>query len=117
MRSMTKLLGVLGGVCGLAMTVGCGGARGGQPATAPADYSGASTASGAYPSQPTSAAPAPGYASKSSGEAEDAPPPPPATAMNETQPAPQNRPGLGTEWGESRESHITEVSFLRADAS
>ncbi len=117
MRSMTKLLGVLGGVCGLAMTVGCGGGRGGPPAMAPADYSGGSTASGAYPSQPTSAAPAPGYASKSSGEAADAPPPPPATAMNESQPAPQNRPGLGTEWGESRESHITEVSFLRADPS
>jgi len=120
MRSMTKLLGVLGGVCGLAMTVGCGGARGGQPAMAPADYSGGSTASGAYPSQPGSAAPAPGYASKSSGatmETEDAPAPPPATAMNEAQPAPQNRPGLGTEWGEARESHITEVSFLRADPS
>jgi hypothetical protein len=120
MRSMTKLLGVLGGACGLAMMVGCGGARGGQPAMAPADYSGGSTATGAAPSQPPASAPAPGYASKSSGasaDVDEAPAPPPATAMNESQPAPQNRPGLGTEWGESRESHITEVSFLRADPS
>lgn len=31
------------------------------------------------------------------------------------EPAPRNRPGLGTEWGETRESHIREVSFFRAD--
>lgn len=31
------------------------------------------------------------------------------------QPAPENRPGLGTEWGETRESRIREVSFFRAD--
>jgi len=29
------------------------------------------------------------------------------------EPAPRDRPGLGTEWGESRESHIREVSFFR----
>jgi hypothetical protein len=120
MRSMTKLLGVLGGVCGLAMLAGCGGSAR-QPAMSPGESSSGASVSGAYPSQPSSAAPAPGYASKSSGAGataeEDAPPPPPATAMNESQPAPQNRPGLGTEWGESRESHITEVSFLRADPS
>lgn len=31
------------------------------------------------------------------------------------QPAPEDRPGLGTEWGESRESHIREVAFFRAE--
>jgi hypothetical protein len=31
------------------------------------------------------------------------------------EPAPRDRPGLGTEWGESRESHIREVSFFRGD--
>jgi hypothetical protein len=31
------------------------------------------------------------------------------------EPAPKERPGLGTEWGESRESHIRVVSFLRGD--
>jgi hypothetical protein len=30
------------------------------------------------------------------------------------EPAPRDRPGLGTEWGETRESHIHEVSFFRA---
>jgi hypothetical protein len=30
------------------------------------------------------------------------------------EPRAENRPGLGTEWGESRESHIHEVSFFRS---
>jgi hypothetical protein len=59
------------------------------------------------------------------------PPPPPSSASNSVttessgsgsshwsapEPAPRDRPGLGTEWGESRESHIREVSFFRNDA-
>lgn len=35
---------------------------------------------------------------------------PPATA-----PAPRERPGLGTEWGETRESRVRDVTFTRAD--
>jgi hypothetical protein len=31
------------------------------------------------------------------------------------EPTPADRPGLGTEWGESRSSHISTVSFERAD--
>lgn len=120
MRSMARLLGVCGGVCGLAMMVGCGGGATGQPAMSPAGYSSGGPASGGYPPQPSSAAPTPGHASGSSGataNAEEAPAPPPATAFDEPQPTPQDRPGLGTEWGETRESRITEVSFLRADPS
>jgi len=30
---------------------------------------------------------------------------------------PQNRPGLGTEWGETRSSHISSAPFSRADSS
>jgi hypothetical protein len=53
------------------------------------------------------------------------PPPPPVSAQMESapsgghwstpEPAPRDRPGLGTEWGETRESHIREVSFFRND--
>lgn len=32
-------------------------------------------------------------------------------------PEPTMRPGLGTEWGETRSSHITSTAFLRADSS
>lgn len=32
-------------------------------------------------------------------------------------PAPATRPGLGTEWGETRDSRISSTSFVRADAS
>ena len=128
MRSMNKLLGLCGGVVGLAMLSGCGGAA--RPAMAPSyegqygggSASGAMTPSYDAPAQPSTAS-APGYPSGGAGGASmEAPPapPPPATAWNDAQPqqpSPQSRPGLGTEWGETRESHITEVSFLREDPS
>lgn len=41
-----------------------------------------------------------------------------ATAQLEpAQPAPRERPGLGTEWGETRSSFVQDVSFDRADDS
>jgi hypothetical protein len=40
---------------------------------------------------------------------------PPYPAASAPEPTPQDRPGLGTEWGETRDSPITEVSFLRAE--
>jgi hypothetical protein len=129
MRTTNKLLGLSGGVVGLAMLAGCGGAA--RPAMAP-EYGGggggtvsvsqAKTSSYDAPAQPSTAS-APGYPSTGAGGASmEAPPaPPPATAWNDAQPAPtptpSQRPGLGTEWGETRESHITEVSFLREDPS
>lgn len=40
-----------------------------------------------------------------------------ATARDrESAPAPKDRPGLGTEWGETRRSSITTVPFVRGDA-
>jgi hypothetical protein len=55
------------------------------------------------------------------GAGESSPPPPPAptstSAQNDSSsvPQPNERPGLGTEWGESRSSHVRDVSFFRAD--
>jgi len=50
-----------------------------------------------------------------------APPPPAATrrtaARESFAAAQQERPGLGTRWGERRESHVTVTGFQRADAT
>ena len=40
---------------------------------------------------------------------------PPAMDEAEPSPSPSERPGLGTEWGETRYSHVYNVSFDRAD--
>ena len=54
----------------------------------------------------------------SGGRSADTPSPPPAgspamTTAESAPPEPQSRPGLGTEWGEARESHVHDVSFTR----
>ena len=121
MRAMTAL--ALATTMAMA-TVGCGAADK-APAQTPADWGGGGTASDALPSQPVTAPPAADAPASS-------PPPPPVSAASPTtvqaeglessargstwkspEPAPRDRPGLGTEWGESRESHIREVSFSR----
>jgi hypothetical protein len=123
MRTTMLLLGV--GV--LAMVSGCGGAASHGPAMSPTG--------GGYGSADAPAG-QPGYATSSNAKSGDyamsqpSAPPPPATAMGEAsqsapspgqwntpEPAPQDRPGLGTQWGEARESRIEEVSFFRADPS
>lgn len=80
--------------------------------------------SGSYDAK-SSPAPEPSTAGYAPQPGYPAPPPPAAesapggAAQGDTwtaqQPAPENRPGLGTEWGETRESRIREVSFFRAD--
>lgn len=60
---------------------------------------------------PQAAPPAPAGASKS-GAADAS-----ARRESEVAPEPTSRPGLGTEWGETRSSRITTVPFSRADAS
>jgi hypothetical protein len=112
----------------LMLVTGCGG--GGRPEVSPApDFAGGAKG-GAFP---VSAQAAPGSGRSSlDGETTaslDAPPPPPAappaTLSSESQrapspelapsPQPRERPGLGTEWGEQRESRVHDVSFARAD--
>lgn len=41
----------------------------------------------------------------------------PEKSARRAEPEPNDRPGLGTEWGETRFSRITTVPFVRADAS
>jgi hypothetical protein len=124
MRSMH----VLGAGLLCAVLAGCGGgaAQQAQVRAAPSGWGGGDATTVTAQSAPRSGGwnlPPQGAATP----AEAAPPaPPPPTASLESSsgpsshwqapaPEPENRPGLGTEWGESRESHIREVSFFRND--
>jgi hypothetical protein len=42
-------------------------------------------------------------------------PPSAVDRSSASEPAPRERPGLGTQWGETRESHIRDVDFFRAN--
>jgi hypothetical protein len=129
MRARALLVGSL-----LTVMAGCGGeAASGPSAQSPSGWGeeshvstqGAKSA-GSGPTTAT-AQPSPGAWGGGAPAGEAAPPPPapptvtaessagPSSHWNAPEPAPRERPGLGTEWGESRESHIREVSFLRAD--
>ncbi|MDI1449287.1 hypothetical protein [Polyangium sp. 6x1] len=111
--------------------IGCGGSSyTGGGSTTPSEAKGAEV-------QTTGASQAPGdFGRDSDGfpttdEAAPAAPPPASVSTQGTaaprgvweaekkaeviQPEPQNRPGLGTEWGETRSSSITTVAFQRAE--
>jgi hypothetical protein len=117
-------------ISGLCLTmvaaVGCGG--GAAPAGYGAKTSSAEPGGGYGPSTTADmaapqAAPAPAMESEASGSlAGTAPmkagPGGDGVARREERPAePQNRPGLGTEWGETRSSKITTSPFVRADGT
>src|SRR5215467_7697397 len=100
-----------------AMLAGCGGS----------DYGHSRSANYAPTSSYGGSAGAPGYAADKSGGAPESLPSLPPAASVEAQssggahaeagpvPPPTERPGLGTEWGETRESHVRDVTFFRAD--
>jgi hypothetical protein len=110
-----SLLLVLSG-CGAAAPAksadfsGSGGSN--TTATSPQGYPASPAATGGsfQPSQP-------GFAAEES--AAPSPPPPSSTSRGDSsksasrEPAPESRPGLGTEWGESRQSRVHDVTFVR----
>src|SRR5579883_2909830 len=110
MRSMMVLAAAGSLACVLA---GCGGGRA-MPSMTPSggDLSAGSAKSAPAPAGYPGAAPAPLAEAPAT---ESAPSAPGGAARGDTwsaqQPAPEDRPGLGTEWGEARESHIREVAF------
>jgi hypothetical protein len=126
MRAMhAVVVGCLAAVLG-----GCGGGMDNRPASTPSGGWGGGNDVQAFSSQskgssgPATAAAPPGQPGGSWGDTPPPPPPPSVTAESSApsgghwstpEPAPRDRPGLGTEWGESRESHIREVSFFRND--
>lgn len=107
MRLKSMILGVLLAAMGL---VGCG-------ASGPSRSSGAST-DASYPQQPageawfesaSKSAPAPAAQPSDVGGSITG-----DMAMRPAEPAP-TRPGLGTEWGETRRSSVSTSAFVRAD--
>ena len=119
-------------VCLVLFIAGCAGGAGesavgakspSTPAAEPGNY-------GAYPAGGAPAADyAPGVQSEgTSAKASASPPPPPSAPRSSsagasadsssrrfepTTPAPETRPGLGTEFGEARTSRVHDVSFVR----
>jgi hypothetical protein len=119
MNKARILLGV-----SLAAAVGaCGGGAARQPANSgnnagpPAGH--AEGAGGDAPPMPESADMSATEAPASQGPAyPSAAPEQPAAESphwSAPEPAPAERPGLATQWGETRESHVHDVSFLRGD--
>ena len=102
----------MSGLLALAM-VGCGGEsmQGGGAKSAETSYSGGGGGYGPAPQADM----APPSASATGGASVSATAPSPAREESAAQSTPADRPGLGTEWGEARESHVREVSFSRAD--
>jgi len=82
------------------------------PADAPTAFGGADSG-GAFPAPPPAAQEArPGSTAARKSEVLE------GESRHDTSPAePTNRPGLGTEWGETRSSSITTVAFQRAEPS
>jgi len=98
-----------------------GGSRG---AKAPESVGGGYAPSQASPSTPGAYPQQPGVAQESASPAKSsAPPPAPgsfggasadsARSARPSEPAPESRPGLGTEFGESRVSRVHDVTFVR----
>lgn len=108
---------------------GCGGAGGGYAPSKSADsssgYYGSPSGGGGGYAQPTAQ-----YSHSSPADFDGAKPSAPPPTANEStsagrtftqdqpqmEPRPQERPGLGTEWGETRTSRVHDVTFVRADA-
>jgi hypothetical protein len=131
--ALTTALGTLVSACGgassakapPASTPSGGGASDVTATAPPAEQaeSGAmpqmSTEESSSPSQPSAPPPAAAPGSDSSGRsstASGAASRAPSKPKMDAAPEPTDRPGLGTQWGESRTSHITTVPFVRADA-
>lgn len=117
--------------------VGCGGGGGlGKNAAAPTGGTSAGYGSSAPPADVAESAPGGGGGEAEEDSASASSAPPPAAAPRQASEAPsggasasiersytppattptrRERPGLGTEWGETRSSHVHDVSFVRSD--
>ncbi len=107
---MVKRIGLL--VALVSVVAGCGASPGGYmakspEASRPAEYQGPSADFAAKSSSPSAGFPA--------AEPSSAAPVTPGSSVSEA-PAPQKRPGLGTEWGEARRSEVRDVTFVRSDS-
>ncbi|WP_394837539.1 hypothetical protein LVJ94_11585 [Pendulispora rubella] len=107
-------------VCLLCISLGaCGGERNSSPPPkaieAESDYgSGPSPASSPAPAAKSYRSSQDSASESAGGAVESRAPAPAAEPMA---PPPRERPGLGTEWGETRVSRVRDVHFTRADGS
>jgi hypothetical protein len=110
------LLGLVAAACG------GGASKGSYEPQTPAGYGGAAPSNAAKSVSASSelgrsdvspSAPAPSGGGRGESSASVSP----STPSADRAPEPRERPGLGTEWGESRESRVHDVSFARADSS
>lgn len=118
MRATTKAMLAVWGVGCAAILAGCGGASRAPAQSPTAGYGGYAGDSSKSMAEERSASPPAGAQGQPGALATNEAPAPATTSLPAPEPsasAPTDRPGLGTEWGETRESRITEVSFLRAD--
>lgn len=106
-----RKFGLLGLTAAALMATACGAGRAGEPASAPS-YAGGQSQPGA-PAAAEAEYSAGGYGEGAS--ADSAPAPASAgAAYEERKAAPaQERPGLGTEWGENRDSRVSTAPFFR----
>ncbi len=104
---MNTKLTLLAGLFGAMAAIGCGG---GSALQAPhsADTAG-SPGSAASPPQ--------AYGSQSAEGAAPSEPSPAAESPDSDRAEAESRPGLGTEWGENRESRVSSAPFFRQDSS
>jgi hypothetical protein len=93
----------------VALALGLGGCAAGAAHTA-APPSSSESSTGLGPSEP---APEPASSPVSGAAPAPAPSPPSAFPQAEAERAPAQRPGLGTEWGETRRSEVHEEPFVR----
>jgi hypothetical protein len=92
--------------------VACGGGNKAYEASSPGASRGNYAESYGGGSQAKSESAAPGQAPQAAEMA----PSSDSRSSSAPSPQPQSRPGLGTEWGETRESHVYETSFTRASS-
>ncbi|MCW5836697.1 MAG: hypothetical protein KIS78_30150 [Labilithrix sp.] len=105
----------------LMLLAGCGGGLGGERAKSAGSSSGEEATPQGYapPRQPaaeSNAPPAPAAAFVDADRAEPSAAPPLPSQERSTsarEPSPDSRPGLGTEWGETRTSRVHDVTFVR----
>jgi len=109
-----KLVGCLAGVVALGLVSGCTSGDALRGAAAPPEATGQSSDWSApaesYEGPSPSSPPAPSAAEAPAGASKSA-------SRDQAERAPSQRPGLGTEWGETRTSHVHDVEFVRVSES
>lgn len=99
--SLLLVLSGCGGASSSPAAKSAGGAQAGYPSANAAEAPASPSPAADFPSQQAQPGFAPAESSKGEG------------ARASREPSPESRPGLGTEWGEARDSRVHDVTFVR----